>query len=32
VQNWAYATAADGTTRTFQPDQDTARWDQIWLS
>jgi hypothetical protein len=32
VENWAVATAADGTTRTFQPDQDTARWDQIWLS
>ena len=32
VQNWAYATAADGTTRCLNPDQDVSRWDQIWLS
>ncbi len=32
VQNWAYATAADGTTRCLSPDQDVSRWDQIWLS
>jgi ABC-type transport system substrate-binding protein len=32
VQNWAYATAADGTTRCLNPDQGAARWDQIWLS
>lgn len=32
VQNWAYATAADGTTLALNPDQDVSRWDQIWLS
>jgi ABC-type transport system substrate-binding protein len=32
VQNWAYATAADGTTRCLNPDQDVSRWDQVWLS
>ncbi len=32
VQNWAYATAADGTTRCLSPDGGSARWDQIWLS
>ncbi len=32
VQNWAYATAADGTTRCLNPNQDVSRWDQIWLS
>ncbi|MGH3733970.1 MAG: ABC transporter substrate-binding protein [Acidimicrobiales bacterium] len=32
VQNWAYGTAADGTTRCLSPDAGSARWDQIWLS
>ncbi len=32
VQNWAYGTAADGTTRCLSPDGGSARWDQIWLS
>jgi ABC-type transport system substrate-binding protein len=32
VQNWAYGTAADGTTRCLTPDGGSARWDQIWLS
>jgi ABC-type transport system substrate-binding protein len=31
VQNWAYGTAADGTTRCLSPDGGSARWDQIWL-
>jgi len=30
VQNWAYATAGDGTTRCLNPDGGSARWDQIW--
>ncbi|HQU00083.1 MAG TPA: ABC transporter substrate-binding protein [Acidimicrobiales bacterium] len=30
VQNWAYGTAADGTTRCLSPDGGSARWDQIW--
>ncbi len=32
VQNWAYGTAADGTTQCLSPDGGSARWDQIWLS
>ena len=32
VQNWAYGTAADGTTRCLSPDGGSARWDQIWKS
>lgn len=32
VQNFAYATAADGTTRCLNPDGGSCRWDQIWLS
>jgi peptide/nickel transport system substrate-binding protein len=32
VQNWAYATAGDGTTRCLNPDGGSARWDQIWKS
>ena len=32
VQNWAYGTAADGTTRTFTPNQDVSSWAQVWLS
>jgi ABC-type transport system substrate-binding protein len=32
VQNWAYATGADGTTQVLSPDQGAARWDEIWLS
>ena len=32
VQNWAFGTAADGTTRCLSPDGGSARWDQIWLS
>ncbi len=32
VQNWAYATAGDGTTRCLNPDGGSARWDQIWIS
>ncbi len=32
VQNFAYATAGDGTTRCLSPDGGYARWDQIWLS
>ena len=32
VQNWAYGTAADGTTRCLSPDGGSARWDQIWLT
>ena len=32
VQNWAFATAADGKTRALSPDADASRWDQIWLS
>ncbi len=32
VQNWAVATAADGVSRTLNPDQGKARWDQIWVS
>ena len=32
VQNWAYGTAADGTTRCLTPDGGAARWDQIWKS
>jgi ABC-type transport system substrate-binding protein len=31
VQNWAYGTAADGTTRCMSPDGGSARWDQIWI-
>ena len=31
VQNWAYATAGDGTTRCLNPDAGSTRWDQIWL-
>ena len=31
VQNWAYATAGDGTTRCLNPDGGSARWDQIWI-
>lgn len=30
VQNWAYATAGDGTTRCLNPDGGSTRWDQIW--
>jgi peptide/nickel transport system substrate-binding protein len=30
VQNWLYATAGDGVTRTLNPDGGSARWDQIW--
>jgi ABC-type transport system substrate-binding protein len=30
VQNWAFATAGDGTTRCLNPDLSGARWDQIW--
>ena len=32
VENWAYATAGDGTTRSLNPISGTCRWDQIWLS
>ncbi|MCU1362614.1 MAG: hypothetical protein JWM55_442 [Acidimicrobiaceae bacterium] len=32
VQNWAYGTAADGTTQCLSPDGGSARWDQIWKS
>jgi ABC-type transport system substrate-binding protein len=32
VQNWTYATGADGTTQVLSPDQGAARWDEIWLS
>jgi hypothetical protein len=32
VQNWAYATGADGTTQILSPDQGASRWDEIWLS
>jgi ABC-type transport system substrate-binding protein len=32
VQNWAFATAGDGTTQTLTPDQGVSRWDEIWLS
>ncbi len=31
VQNWAYATAGDGTTRCLNPDGGSTRWDQIWV-
>ena len=30
IQNWAYATAGDGTTRCLNPDGGSTRWDQIW--
>jgi ABC-type transport system substrate-binding protein len=30
VQNWAFATAGDGTTRCMNPDGGSIRWDQIW--
>ena len=30
VQNWAFGTAGDGTTRCLSPDGGSARWDQIW--
>ena len=30
VQNWAFATAGDGTTRCLNPDGGSIRWDQIW--
>jgi ABC-type transport system substrate-binding protein len=32
VQNWAYATAANGKSRALNPDGDSSRWDQVWLS
>ena len=32
VQNWAYATAGDGTTKCLNPDGGSIRFDQIWLS
>jgi ABC-type transport system substrate-binding protein len=32
VQNWAFGTAADGTTQCLSPNQGSARWDQIWKS
>ena len=31
IQNWAYATAGDGTTRCLNPDLGSTRWDQIWI-
>ncbi len=31
VQNWAFATAGDGSTRCMNPDGGSTRWDQIWL-
>jgi ABC-type transport system substrate-binding protein len=31
VQNWAFATAGDGTTRCLNPDGGSTRWDQIWI-
>jgi ABC-type transport system substrate-binding protein len=32
VQNWAVATAGDGTTRCLNPDGGKSRWDEIWKS
>jgi ABC-type transport system substrate-binding protein len=32
VQNWAFATAGDGTTRCLNPDAGSSRWDQVWKS
>jgi peptide/nickel transport system substrate-binding protein len=32
VQNWAFATAGDGTTRSLNPDAGASRWDQVWKS
>ena len=31
IQNWAYATAGDGTTHCLNPDLGSTRWDQIWI-
>lgn len=30
VQNWAFATSADGHTQCMSPDGGSNRWDQIW--
>ncbi len=31
VQNWCYATASDGTTRSLNPFAGACRWDQTWV-